>query len=201
MPSRRPIILASGSAARKSMLLNAGLAFTTIPSEVDEAMLVEGMMDKHFSCSAMALELARAKAKDVSKDHPDAVVIGSDQVLECAGQMMTKAVNANDAHDKLLNLKGKTHKLISAVCAVVGGEVIWETIDDASLRMHDFDETFLRAYIKVAGDALTTSVGAYKLEHAGSWLFDKVDGDYFTILGMPLLPLLGFLRTSEGLNP
>jgi septum formation protein len=126
-------------------------------------------------------------------------VIGADQVLECHGKILSKAKNKKAAADKLRFLRGKTHRLISAACVAKNGKIIWQGVQHADLTMKNFNDAFLKRYIAEAGDTLTGAVGAYALEEKGIWLFKKIEGDYFTILGMPLLPLLGFLQ-GEGLG-
>ncbi len=201
MKSSRKIILASKSAARISMLQNAGLVFEAIPADLNEEKLITSMLQKDFGPQRIAEALAGEKASHVSIHHPQAIVIGADQVLECEGKIYSKAKDRAEAKEKLRELKGKSHSLNSAVCIVVGGQVKWAFLDEAVMHMNDFDEEFLERYCERAGDTLTNCVGAYALEGCGSWLFDKVRGDYFTILGMPLLPLLTYLREEHGLLP
>lgn len=195
--SAAPLILASGSKARQDMLRKAGLDFTAIPADIDEAAVLDSagglVADK-------AQELAREKALHVAKSNIEAYTIGSDQVLELDGQIFSKAANKDEALEKLKALRGKTHRLISAVAVARGEDVLWQSHDSVALTMHDLDDDFLRAYCARAGDVLTSCVGAYALEEHGSWLFQKVEGDYFTVLGMPLLPLLAYLR-AEGFGP
>lgn len=175
------------------MLKNAGLTFECIPADIDEQALQKRFTGNNPA--ELAVELARAKALSVSESHPACLVIGADQVLEINGNILTKAANKEEALDKLRTLKGTAHTLISAVTVAEAGKILWQDVQGAHLTMHDFDENFLQNYAAHAGDGLTAAVGAYELEGAGAWLFDKVEGDYFTILGMPLLPLLSFLRT------
>lgn len=182
------IILASGSAARKNMLRSAGIDFTVMPADIDEAEVQNNMYGEKASDIASAL--ARAKAKHVAAQREDVIVIGSDQVLECGGQIFTKAGTIEEAREKLKTLRGKTHILHSAVS--INGD--WVHTDSADLTMHDFDDAFLESYLQNAGDILTSCVGAYAIEGIGVQLFEKIEGDYFTILGMPLLPLLNKLR-------
>lgn len=198
----KPIILASQSAGRQSMLTSVGLDFTSVPADIDEPALMEKFMNQRFAPSAIALELAHAKAFDVARDNPDALVIGSDQVLEFEGKMLSKAQIWDGAIHKLQALRGKAHKLVSAVCVVSGENVVWECIDEATLKMHDFDDAFLQNYADNAGEeALLGCVGAYQIEREGAWLFEKIEGNHFTIMGMPLIPLLNFLRKTQGAGP
>lgn len=190
------LVLASKSVARINMLKSAGLQFETHPADIDEAPL----QNSSHGPSEIAEKLAAQKALNVSALFPDAFVIGADQVLECGGKLLHKALNENEAREKLKTLRGKTHQLISAVCVAQGDKILWQTRQSASLTMHAFDDDFLERYIECAGEALTRSVGAYELESLGVRLFETVQGDYFTILGMPLLPLLKYLQSEQGLK-
>lgn len=172
------------------MLRGAGLPFRVIPAQVDE----RGYSGEP---AALARTLAEAKALDVSKINPGALVIGADQVLDLEGEILHKAKDEGDAKAKLRKLSGKTHILTSGVCVAQNGAVLWSEVDRAHLTMRLLEEDFLQTYCEAAGDVLTSCVGAYALEGHGSWLFEKTEGDYFTILGMPLLPLLGFLKSFK----
>lgn len=193
------LILASGSAARRDMLQSAGLEFGVQPADIDETSVITSLHGS--SAQSIAAALAQAKALKIAQDNPDALVIGSDQILECEGQMFEKAKDADEARLKLQTLRGKTHTLISAVCVARGNKILFEAGDEAQLTMHDFDDAFLEGYIAAAGNVLTSCVGAYALEQSGAWLFNDIKGNYHTILGMPLLPLLGYLRETHGFNP
>lgn len=195
------IILASQSAARKTMLKNAGLNFKAIPADLDEEKIIADFRADGFSTKHIALALSEKKALAVAQKNPDALVIGCDQVLEIEGQVVSKAKDPKDAKDKLRRLRGKTHTLISAVSIVQGKTTFWQHEDEAHLTMREFDDEFLENYAKQAGPALTRAVGAYELEGLGSWLFTEVRGDYFTILGLPLLPLLEYLNEYHGCKP
>lgn len=192
---KHPTILASGSYARKEMLTNAGLNFETIPADIDEDKVIAQMSDKNIKDTAQ--ELASQKALAVSKTHKDAWVIGSDQILEFEGALFQKAPNIDAAREKLKTLRGQTHQLISAVSVARNNEVIWRNIDTAFLTMHDFTDQFLEEYLIAAGDDIMKCVGAYAFEKHGAWLFEKIDANFFTILGMPLLPLLTFLNAEN----
>lgn len=195
------LILASGSAARKAMLASVGITFTAKPADLNETEILNALLDENESPSVIALELAAAKALHIAAQNPEALVIGSDQILECEGKLLSKATNLDDARDKLKSLRGKTHRLISAVCIARGEHILWSLVDTASLHMRDFDDDFLEAYIKSDPDALLNCVGGYKIEGAGAWLFTHVQGDHYTIMGMPLLPLLDCLITEYGYTP
>lgn len=194
------IILASGSATRKKMLTNAGLEFECEPAQIDEEKLLHEMQKKRMPPRHIAETLAQEKALAVSKLHPYALVIGADQILECEGETYTKAANAEEACTKLKKLSGKSHRLISAVCVAREEKPVWGESDEALLHMGLRDETFWDQYCKKAGGVLTSCVGAYAIEEHGIWLFDKIEGDYFTILGLPLLPLLNHLREKQGIE-
>lgn len=186
------LILASGSAARRSMLQAAGVSFQVVPANVNENELRAGFATA--SPAEIARLLARAKAEEVSRRHPNALVIGGDQVLARDGEIYTKAADATEARRALRSLAGRVHQLHSAVAVARHGSADWDCTRSASLAMRDFSDGFLDAYLAKAGEAVCRSVGAYELEGLGMQLFESIDGDYFTILGMPLLPLLAELR-------
>jgi septum formation protein len=186
------IILASTSATRRTMLSNAGVTFTAVASDVDEPALVA--RNPGWSPHEIALRLAEAKALDVARRRPEATVIGADQVLALRNKVYSKPKNEADCTAALRELRGQTHQLISAVACVRGGTVETALTDEANLTMRNFSEEFLDAYVKTMGPDCTTSVGGYKIEGLGIQLFERVEGDHFTILGMPLLPVLSYLR-------
>lgn len=196
--SAPPIILASGSIARQKMLTKAGITFEIIPANIDESTIQD---DPSLSPENKALKLAEAKALAVSANHEGALIIGSDQILDCEGTVFSKAETPEQAAEKLRDLRGKTHRLISGVAIVKDGEILWRDMGGADLTMHDFDDAFLADYMDAAGDALTSCVGSYALEEYGSWLFSDIKGDVFTILGMPLMPLLKYLNNEHGIKP
>ena len=186
------LILASGSAARRHMLEAAGVTFRVVPADVDEDALRVGF--GHVVPEHLAQRLALAKAEEVSRRFPAALVIGGDQVLAVQSTIYTKPANLAAARMALRNLAGVTHDLLSAVCLAQGGKESWRHLGIAHLTMRDFSDAFLDDYLARAGERVCASVGAYELEGLGIQLFDAIDGDYFTILGMPLLPLLAELR-------
>lgn len=196
MSNTSRLILASGSSARKSMLQAAGLAFDVHPADVDEDAIRSIMVTENdcVEASDVAAVLAAEKALSVSRLHPDTLVIGSDQILALGRRMFSKAETVAEARDHLDRLRGRTHELVSAVVLAHNGEVVWQTVDSAQLTMRQFSDEFLGRYLEKAGNSTLKSVGCYHLEGLGVQLFDKIDGDYFTILGMPLLPLLAQLR-------
>lgn len=194
------LILASQSVARQKMLRAVGLEFEAIPAHLDEDSLTENAIEQNQSPREIALMLAQEKALAISKDNPEALVIGSDQILECDGQMLYKAENAQAALEKLQFLSHKTHYLISAVTVAKDGEILWMHADSAALTMKNLSDEYIQNYCDKAGEALTRSVGAYEIESLGARLFEKVEGDFFTIQGLPLLPLLAYLEAEQGLR-
>lgn len=195
------LILASGSVARRSMLEAAGVAFRVVPADVDEGAIRAslGADDANGGPEQVARVLARAKAEEVSRRHPAALVIGADQVLALGTAIYSKPADLAEARRALRSLAGKTHLLLSAVALATDGQTAWEDLDVATLTMRDFTEAFLDDYLAKAGDRVCASVGAYELEGLGVQLFERIEGDYFTILGLPLLAVLAELRRRGGL--
>lgn len=193
-PALPPLILASQSRARYHMLRAAGLDFAVREPHIDEAALQEKMKDTMTPPEIMAQALAQAKALSIGANNPGHLVIGADQVLYCNGRIFSKADDAAKARENLEYLSGKQHHLISAACVVQKDKVLWHHAERAKLTMRKLDDQTLTRYCAEAGDALTRNVGGYALEGLGSWLFEKIEGDHFTILGLPLLPLLQCLR-------
>lgn len=189
------IILASTSATRQSMLRQAGLDFTATSPQVDESALVAA--NPQWSSRETALKLAAAKALEVSRRHQGAVVIGADQVLALGNTIYGKPRDRAHCRVQLTALRGRSHALISAVALARDGETLWTHADQATLAMRGFSDEFLDRYLDAIGDDCTSSVGGYKIEGRGVQLFDSVAGDFFTILGLPLVPLLDRLR-AEG---
>ena len=198
MSKGAPLILASASAARRAMLSNAGVNFQIVSSGIDEVKLKEVLINLAAPVpETVAKGLALAKASEVSNRNPEAYVIGSDQILALGHDILSKASDAQGARRTLHKLRGKTHSLHSAVSLMQGGALLWNHVESAHLTMRKFSDIWLEHYLDTAGDALTASVGAYHLEGIGVQLFEKIEGDYFTTLGMPLLPLLRELRRRE----
>ncbi len=194
------IILASASAVRLALLHHAGIAAEQSPAAIDEHGIKRAMHEEAADPEAVALRLAETKAFRVSRGAPTAFVIGADQMLVCEGVWFDKPVDRAGARTQLRALQGRTHRLISAACVLRGGERLWARIEHAKLSMRPFSDGFIEQYLDAAGAAATASVGAYQLEALGAQLFSAVEGDYFAILGLPLLPLLAFLR-DHGLVP
>jgi len=187
------LILASTSQSRRELLANAGLDFEIKAPGVDEDEIKLSLVAQKADAIAVATTLAEMKATRVSARFPEAFTIGGDSTLACEGRLFDKPPTLAAARDQLLALRGKTHDLVSSVVVARGGVRIWHHTERARLTMRPFSETFLDAYLAEAGESVTSSVGAYRLESVGANLFSKIEGDYFTILGLPLLPLLSFL--------
>jgi septum formation protein len=190
------LILASGSASRKRLLMNAGLTFDVVPADVNEDEITAAMMSESDCVEAadIAANLAAEKAIAISQRHDGAYVIGSDQVLALGRRFIAKAATAKEARQTLVTLRGREHELVSAVAVARHGDVLWHGVDSATMSMRAFSDQALDAYLTQAGDAILGSVGCYHYEGLGVQLFDRVEGDHFTIQGLPLLPLLAFLR-------
>jgi septum formation protein len=196
----KEIILASTSATRLAMLEAAGLALRVVAPEVDERPVKVKLAATRARAETLATTLAELKAVAVSKQFPEALVIGADQVLDCDGKLFDKPVGRDGAKRQLKDLRGKRHRLLSAVAVATGGEVAWKHVAAASLSMRVFSDAFLDSYLERAGDDVLGSVGAYRIEGLGAQLFAKVDGDQSTILGLPLLPLLDHLRLAGAIG-
>ena len=191
-----PLILASGSRSRRQMLDAAGLVFEVLPSNVDERAIREALEGDGDAVDPadLAEVLARAKAEDVSRARPDALVIGADQVLALGETIYEKPGDLAEARRQIWSFRGRTHVLHSAIALAIGGETAWTAIDSAEMTMRTFSAAFADAYVDRAGPVICQSVGAYPLEGLGLQLFERIEGDYFTILGLPLLLLLEELR-------
>ncbi len=193
------IILASKSAARRAVLEGAGVAYEAVVSGVDEAVVKARMLTEGAGPRAIAEALAEAKALAVSRGRAGCV-IGADQTLDLNGALYDKAATLDEARARLGLLRGKAHRLHSAVVVATDGVVIWRETATAILTMRDFSDAFLDAYLATEGEAALGSVGCYRLEGLGAQLFEKIEGDYFAILGLPLLGLLDLLRARGGLT-
>jgi septum formation protein len=196
--SSRDLVLASTSPFRRRMLEAAGVAFRVVPPEVDEAAIKMGLTSdsaKLVRPQAVAEALARAKAEAVSARIPEALVIGADQVLAFGDEVLCKPKDVSDARRQLQHLRGKTHTLFTAAVLAQGGKCLWAYVDTATLVMRPFSDQFLEGYLAEGREGLCRMVGAYQIEGRGIQLFDRVEGDTFGIVGLPLLPLLAELRT------
>lgn len=193
--SSPPLILASASTVRATLLRQAGLVFDVQNSRVDEDVIKESFAARNdMDIDALTLELAAAKANAVSVLHSNALVIGADQILSCENRRYDKPRDMAEARANLMKFRGRPHRLHSGVVIAQAGKIIWRHSDHADLTMRDFSDAFLEDYLAEVGPKVMTSVGCYQLEGPGVQLFDKIEGDYFTILGLPLLPLLEALR-------
>jgi septum formation protein len=192
-----PLILASASTARANMLRAAGVEIEVVPARVDEDELKRSLKQQNADPETAAIALAELKALQVSRGRPGRLVLGADQMLDCDGAWFDKPPNRPAARDQLLALREKTHRLTSAAVLARDGQRIWHHAAAARLTMRAFTETFLEGYLDEAGDAVLSSVGAYQLEGLGSQMFKQIDGDFFTILGLPLLPVLDILREQN----
>jgi septum formation protein len=194
------IILASGSPFRKAMLVNAGVGIEAVPAEVDERALESPLQGSGVSPEDVALVLAEAKATEVSARKPGALVLGCDQTLSLGDELFHKPADMEGARRHLLALSGKTHQLNSAAVLVRDGAVLWRHVGIASLTMRKLDPAFIGRHLARVGSRALSSVGAYQVEGEGIQLFDKIEGDHFTIVGLPLLPLLAELRTLGAID-
>ncbi len=194
------LVLASTSPFRQALLKNAGLTFDAQPSGIDERTVEAPLVDGGVGPQDIALVLAEAKAMAVSEDETDALVIGADQTLSLGDDLLHKPADMEAARRHLLKLSGRTHQLNSAVVLARGGETIWRHVESADMTMRSLDPGFIGRYLSRVGDIALQSVGAYQLEGKGVQLFDQIKGDYFTVIGLPMLPLLAELRRLEAID-
>lgn len=192
----RRIVLASASTSRANLLTAAAVPFVADPSAIDEDAIKGQFSGFDDGAGRAALRLAEAKAEAVSERRPGLLVIGADQLLECDGVWFDKPASIDAARSHLRALRGRTHCLYTAVAVAVDGRTLWNHLAVPTLTMRSFSDAFLETYLDAGGSALLSSVGAYRLEAGGVQLFTEIDGDYFSILGLPLLPLLAFLRAA-----
>jgi nucleoside triphosphate pyrophosphatase len=192
------LVLASASASRRALLAAAGLKFEMWPANIDEASVKRQTRSQGVSAEQTALRLANLKAAAIALQQPEAMVIGADQILVCDGVWFDKPADAAAAVEQLRALRGRTHVLATAVACRRGAAHQWETVVSPRLTMRDFSDQFLIDYLAFEADAVMTTVGAYRLEGRGVHLFSAVEGDHSAVLGLPLLPLLSFLR-DDGL--
>lgn len=196
----KSIILASGSAARRQMFADAGVDVAIEKPRVDEESIKASLDAEGASPRDIADTLAECKARRVSEKNPDAFVIGCDQVLDFRGNVLSKARSLAEAHAQLSSLRGRSHKLLSAAVIFEGGKPVWRHVGQVHLWMRDFTDDFLASYLDRLGDGVLETVGCYKLEAEGVRLFSRIEGDYFTVLGMPLIQILNYLTERGALQ-
>ena len=187
------IILASASTIRRDLLRNANVPVDILPVRIDEAAIRDGMVAEGAKPRDIAVQLAEFKARKASQKEPGALVIGCDQVLDCDGVLLSKPDTKETARAQLDQLNGKRHKLLSAAVIYENGTAIWRHIGSVTLQMRQNSPEYLDDYVNRNWDSIQHSVGAYKLEEEGVRLFHRIDGDYFNVLGLPLLELLAYL--------
>ncbi len=192
--ARQVIVLASASPTRAAMLERAGLAVEVDPPRVDEDEIKRSMRREGFDAAAVAEALAEQKARSVARRHAGKLVVGADQILECDGHSFDKPADYDAARDQLRALSGRRHDLVSVACIVLDGERLWHAVDHARLWVRSLDDEFIARYLCAAGDTALAGPGGYQVEGIGAQLFQRIEGDHFTILGLPLLPLLDFMR-------
>ena len=196
----RQIVLASGSAIRGQMLSNAGIAFEAIVPRVDEEMIKIALQAEKATPRDIADALAETKARKIGGKHPDKLVIGCDQVLDFDGQILSKPQTPEEAKEQLKVLRGKRHSLLSAVVVYHELEPLWRHVGQVRLYMRDISDSYLNEYVDRNWPSLQSSVGGYKLEEEGVRLFSRIEGDYFTILGLPLIETINYLTASGDLK-
>jgi len=184
------LILASSSRSRADMLRRAGVEFEIVPAHVDEDTVKNSMAGSPAHVIADAL----AELKALSTKHPNALVLGADQILEFEGEIVSKSKSMDEAADLLRRLRGKSHRLVTAAVLAQGGKPVWRHVETSTLYMREFSDEFLKIYLAEEGEGLLAGVGCYRLEGRGAQLFEHIEGDYFAILGLPLLPLMAGLR-------
>ena len=196
----KPLLLASSSASRAHLLKAAKIPFTAVDPEVDERAFEMKLGPDHLNASELAVALATAKARDVSKRVPGSLVLGADQTLDLDGAILSKVRSKSEARDRLKLMAGRTHNLYSAFTVILDDRIVFSSFEAATLTMRNIEPDFLRWYMDAAGDAVLKSVGCYELEGIGIHLFNRIEGEHSTILGLPLLPILAFFRSAEYLD-
>jgi septum formation protein len=189
------LVLASTSGIRRKILSDAGLSFISDSPDIEEETLKKSWSDK--AADSIAQALAHAKSISLAKSYPDQVILGADQTLIFEGQIYNKATDQHEAREQLKKMRGKTHTLQSALVCTENAQTLWSHVSEAKLHMRNFSDEFIDRYLQHGGPTLVSSVGTYKLEETGIHLFEQIEGDHYTVLGLPLLPLLGFLRQHK----
>jgi septum formation protein len=190
-------ILASASSARRALLENAGLEFRVDPADIDERSAEKPLADAGTAPDDIAAALAMVKAEQVSRRHPGRLVVGADQTLELDGERLNKPADMEAARRQLLAMRGRAHSLHAGLAVARDGDILWSHVETASLTMREMEPAEIGQYLAEVGDQALTSVGAYQIEGRGIRLFRKIEGDFFAILGFPILPFLDFLRSLE----
>lgn len=188
------LVLASASPFRRMLLENAGIRFQARAAEIDERAIENQVEQQHSSPEDVALILAEAKARNVGEAFPADIIIGSDQTMSLGKRVYHKPRDMNEAREHLLSLSGQTHQLNSAIVLTRGSDVVWKHVSSARMSVRPLSAGFIERHLGRVGEKALSSVGAYQMEGEGIQLFEKIDGDYFTILGLPMLPLLAKLR-------
>ena len=194
------LVLASSSPFRRMLLQNAGLSFEAHPAGINERAIEMRLTEMHAGPEQVAVELAKAKALDVSRRFPGSLVLGSDQTMSLGERVFHKPADIHEARSHIAALSGKTHRLNSGVALARDGAVVWDHVSHADMTVRPLSEAFIDRYVARCGEKLLSSVGAYQLEGEGIHLFSAIDGDYFTILGLPMLPLLAKLREMGAID-
>lgn len=193
MNTPEKLILASGSKIRQALLENAGLSFDVTVARIDEESVKQALVQEGATPRDIADALAEGKARKISMKHPEAMVIGCDQTLSFKGRLISKAETKEEARAILKEMRGERHKLLSAAVIYEAGEPKWRHVGEVRLEMNKFSDAYLDAYLDRNWDEIQHCVGSYMLEAEGVRLFSRIDGDYFTVLGLPMLPLLAYL--------
>ena len=194
------LILASASAARQRLLADAGVTAETDPAHIDEGAIKEEFRRGGGSSLECAARLADAKARAVAARHHGSLVLGADQLLDCAGEWYDKPRDRDEARGQLQRLRGRSHVLVTAAAVVRNDERLWQAVEQPRVTIRAFSDAFLDRYLDAMGERVLKTVGGYELEGLGAQLMERVEGDYFAILGLPLLPLLEFLRSAGALT-
>jgi septum formation protein len=193
------LVLASASAARQRLLADAGVVAETDPADIDESAIKEECRSTGRSSIECATRLAEAKARAVAARHQGRLVLGADQLLDCDGEWFDKPRDHAEARGQLKRLRGRSHELVTAATIVRDGQRLWQAVEQPRVTMRNFSDAFLDRYLDATGERVLKTVGGYELEGIGAQLMERVEGDYFAILGVPLLPLLDFLRGAGAL--